>query len=48
VDPEELISRSEVTAMLFTLADINANVDRIVRLLEEGADGEEEEPEEDA
>jgi hypothetical protein len=48
VDPDELISRSEVTAMLFTLADINANVDRIVRLLEEGPDGEEEEPEEDA
>jgi hypothetical protein len=47
VDRDELISRSEATVMLFTLADINANVDRIVRLLEEGADGEEE-PEEDA
>jgi hypothetical protein len=44
---DELISRSEVTAMLFTFADINANVERILRLLEDG-DGEQEELEEDA
>ena len=44
---EELISRAEVTAMLFTFADINANVDRIVHLLE-GEDGEEETAEEDS
>jgi hypothetical protein len=45
--PEELISRAEVTAMLFAFADINANVDRIVQLLE-GEDGQEETAEEDA
>jgi hypothetical protein len=44
---DEVISRSEVTAMLVTFADINANVERIVRLLEDG-DGEQEEPEEDS
>jgi hypothetical protein len=44
---EELISRREVTAMLFAFADINANVERIVRLLE-GDDGEEEASEENA
>jgi hypothetical protein len=43
---EELISRSEVTAMLFTFADISANVERIVRLLEDDQ-GEEEEIETD-
>ena len=45
---DELISRAEVTAMLFTLADINANVERIVRLLGEGPGGEQEESEEDS
>ena len=45
---EELISRPEVTAMLFAFADINANVERIVDLLEDGQDGEEEVPEEDS
>ena len=44
---DELISRSEVTAMLFTFADINANVERILRLLED-SDGEQEEPEADS
>jgi hypothetical protein len=43
---EELISRSEVTAMLFTFADISANVERIVWLLEDDQ-GEEEEIETD-
>jgi hypothetical protein len=45
---DELISRSEVTAMLFTLADINANVARILYLIEDYLDGEEEVPEDDA
>ena len=38
---EELISRGEVTAMLFTFADINVKVGRIIELLEEDGDGEE-------
>jgi hypothetical protein len=48
VDPEALISRREVTAMLVAFADINANVFRIRELLEEEADGEEELPEDDS
>jgi hypothetical protein len=48
VPADELISRSEVTAMLFTFADINANVERIVELLEDDQDGEQEAPEEDS
>ena len=48
VEPGDLISRGEVTGRLFALADINVNVDRIVDLLEEGLDGEEELPEEDS
>ena len=40
MDPEALISREEVTAMLFMLADINANVAVIIEILEDG-DGEE-------
>ncbi len=47
VQADELISRSEVTAMLFTFADINTNVERILRLLED-SDGEQEEPEADS
>jgi hypothetical protein len=43
---DELISRAEVTAMLVTFADINANVRRIVQLLED-ENGEEEAPEDD-
>jgi hypothetical protein len=46
VPVDELISRAEVTAMLFTFVDINANVERILLLLE-GDDGEEEAPDED-
>jgi hypothetical protein len=46
VEADGLISRSEVTAMLFTFADINANVERILRLLED-EDGDEEGPKED-
>jgi hypothetical protein len=48
MEPTALISRSEVTAMLFTFADINANVERILRVLEGEDDGGEEEPEEDS
>jgi len=48
VPDEELISRSEVTGMLFAFADINANVRRIVWLLEDEQDGEEEVPEDDS
>jgi hypothetical protein len=40
MDPEALISREEVTGMLFMLADISAHVAVIVDLLED-ADGEE-------
>ena len=47
MEPEELISRSEVTGILFTFADISANVERILRLLEDD-DGEEEVPEENS
>jgi hypothetical protein len=36
VQPEPLVSREELVAMLFVINDINANVARIVRLLEEG------------
>jgi hypothetical protein len=34
--------------MLFTFADINANVERIDELLEDEQDGEQEAPEEDS
>lgn len=48
MEEEALISRPEVAAMLFALADINVNVDRIVDLLEGDGDGEEGLPEEDS
>jgi hypothetical protein len=38
---ESLVSREEVTATLFAIADINANVEHIVELLEGGENGEE-------
>ena len=47
MEPEELISRPELTGMLFAIADINANVERIVWLLED-EDGEQEAPEENS
>jgi hypothetical protein len=47
VEAEPVVYREEVTAMLFTIADINVNVGKIVRLLEEDTDGEEEGPQED-
>ena len=46
VEPEPLIYREEVAAMLFTLADISVMMSRIVDLLE-GSD-EEEDPEDDS
>ena len=48
MESDRLISRSEVTAMLFAFADINVKVGRIVELLEEDADGEEETPQDDS
>jgi hypothetical protein len=47
MESEALISREEVTGVLFTLADINVNVYRIVELLED-ANGEEGLSEEDS
>jgi hypothetical protein len=45
VATEGLISRDEVTATLFAIADINVNVERIVRMPEGDDDGEQEPPE---
>ncbi len=45
MEPEPLVSREEAQAMLFAIADLNVNVERIMRLLEENF---EEGPEEDA
>jgi hypothetical protein len=45
MQPEALIDREEVVAMIWTIADINVNVAKIVRLLEEGLG---EVPEDDA
>ena len=36
-----MIYRREVVAMLFAIADLNANVERILRLLEGDEDGDE-------
>ena len=41
VEPEPLVYREEVVAMLFTLADIKLGIDRIIWILEDGNDGEE-------
>ena len=48
VQPEPLIYRKEVEAMLFTLADINANLKQVLRLPEDEYGEEEEDSEEDA
>ncbi len=40
VQPEPLVYREEVTAILFTLADINVNLAKVLRLLEEEFGGE--------
>jgi hypothetical protein len=42
VDEEMGISRDEVTAIIWALADIKAGVLRILRYIEEANDGEEE------
>jgi len=42
VEPEPLIYRDEVAAMLFAIADVNDNVREIRTLLEEEFGGEEE------
>lgn len=47
VEPEALIHRDEVAAMLFAIADINENVWAIRELLEEDDGGEEGLPEDD-
>jgi hypothetical protein len=46
VEPEALIYRGEVVAMLFGVTDLNVKLDRIIYLLEQGF-GVEEGPEED-
>jgi hypothetical protein len=48
VADEALLYRDELLGTLFTIADISADVARIVRLLEEDDDGEEEAPEDAA
>ena len=47
MEPEPIIYREEVAAMLFGLADINVKLSRIVLLLE-GDDGQEEEDEDES
>lgn len=48
VQPEALISRAELEGMLFAIADLNANVQAILSLLEEEFGGEEGLPEENS
>ena len=48
MQPESLVYREEVTAMLFAIADMNDNIRSIRELLEEEHGGEEELPEADA
>jgi len=40
MEPEPLVYREEVTAILISLADMNVNVKRILDLLEEEFHGE--------
>jgi hypothetical protein len=47
LQPEPIIYREEVTAILVVLGDINVNLARIVRLLEDDY-GQEEDPEDDS
>jgi hypothetical protein len=44
---EPIVYRSEVVAMLFSIADIKRSVEKIIRLME-GDDGEEAAPEDDS
>ncbi len=46
MEPRPLVHREELTGLLFTIADINVNVERIVSILE--GDGDDEEAEEDS
>lgn len=48
MDEEQLVSRREVEATLFAIADINVNLEAIRNLLEEELDGEEGLPEDDS
>jgi hypothetical protein len=48
VEPEPIINREEVIAMLFTLADIKFGIFRIISLLANEDDGEEETQENDS
>ncbi|HSC92491.1 MAG TPA: hypothetical protein VLB86_12610 [Gaiellaceae bacterium] len=48
MEPEPVIFREEVIGTMFTLADIAAGVETIVRLLQEDEDGEEGPPQDDA
>jgi len=48
VEAASVIYREEVVAMLFSIADLNENVKRIVQLLEEEFDGGEAVPEDDS
>jgi hypothetical protein len=47
VEASPLIDRQELVATLFAIADVNANVERILQLLEEEFGGEEGLPEAD-
>jgi hypothetical protein len=42
VDASPLVTREELTGIFFVIIDISRSVDRIVQLLEEDDDGEEE------
>lgn len=43
-----MVSREEAVATMFLIADLNANVERIVQFLEGESDGDEGLPEEDS
>ncbi len=45
MDQEPLVSRDEVTGVFFVIADIGADVDRIVEFVEEAQGGEDHENE---
>jgi hypothetical protein len=48
VEPGNVINREEAVATMFAIADLNANVERIVQLLEGESDGNEGLSEEDS
>ncbi len=47
VEPDRLVEREEIVAMLFAIADLNAKVGQILQLLEEELGGGEALPEDD-